>query len=198
MISNYDELVATKELLKECKQELKAERIFFEEKIPLGIMLEVPSAIMIAEHLAAEVDFFSVGTNDLIQYTMAVDRGNELLSDLYQSFHPSVLSLIRTSVSAAHGHKIKISVCGEMAADPLGAILLVGLGVDELSVSFQSVGTVKRIVRSLDYATARQIAENASKMRTQADIKDYLRNEIDVHFPDLKPVMQFLKGNSNG
>jgi len=198
MISNYEELVATKSILDECRHELRAEKIKFEENIPLGIMLEIPSAVMIADHLAPEVDFFSIGTNDLIQYTMAVDRGNELLSNLYQSFHPSIISLIRTAVSAAHGRRLKISVCGELAADPLGAVLLIGLGVDELSVSFQSVGIIKKVIRSIDYAAARQISENVMKMRTQRDIKEYIRNEIDSRFPDLKPVIQFARGNSNG
>lgn len=198
MISNYDEIIETKAIIEECKKELKAERVPFEPKIPIGVMVEIPSAVLIADHLANEVDFFSIGTNDLIQYTLAVDRGNELLSDLYQSFHPSVINLMRTAVSAAHGRHLKISVCGELAADPLGAILLVGLGVDELSVNFQSVGIVKKVVRSIDYAFARQLAENVLKMRTQEEIKEYIKDESVLRYPDLAPVLQFAKGNSNG
>jgi phosphotransferase system enzyme I (PtsI) len=198
MISNYEELMSTKEILEECKKELRDEKVKFKENIPLGIMLEIPSAVMIADHLANEVDFFSIGTNDLIQYTMAVDRGNELLADLYQGFHPSVLSLIKTSVAAAHGRKLKVSVCGELAADPLGALILVGLGVDTLSVNFQSIGIVKKVVRAMTYSRARQIAENALNMRSQADIEDYLKNEVEAHFHDLEPVMRFSRGNSNG
>jgi phosphotransferase system enzyme I (PtsI) len=153
---------------------------------------------MIAEHMANEVDFFSIGTNDLIQYTMAVDRGNELLSKLYQSFHPSILSLIKSAVSAAHGRRLKVSVCGEMAADPMGAVLLAGLGVDELSVSFQSVGIIKKVIKSISYTGARQIAENALKMRSQPEIEGYVKSELELHFPGLKPVFQFTGRNSDG
>lgn len=198
MISNYEELMATKAILEECKKELRKERVKFKEDIPLGIMLEVPSATMIADHLAKEVDFFSIGTNDLIQYTLAVDRGNELLSDLYQGFHPSVLGLIKIAVSAAHGRDLKISVCGEMAADPIGALVLTGLGVNELSVNFQAVGIIKKVIRSIDYAAARQLADNVLKMKTDGEVRDYLRYEMDLRFPDLKPVIKFAKGNING
>ena len=198
MISNFEELMATKAILEECKKELRREKVKFADAIPLGVMIEVPSAALIAEHLANEVDFFSIGTNDLIQYTMAVDRGNELLSDLYQGFHPSVLNLIKIAVTAAHGRRLKISVCGEMAADPLGAVVLAGLGIDELSVSFQSVGIIKKVIRSVDYASVRQMAENVLKMRTHGDIKEYLRNELDSRFPELKPVMKFSRGSLNG
>lgn len=198
MISSYEELTATKSILEECKSELQKDRIKFRQDIRMGVMLEVPSAVMIAEHLAPEVDFFSLGTNDLIQYTMAVDRGNELLSGLYQSFHPSVLMLIKSAVSAAHRHKLKISVCGEMASDPFGAILLTGLGVDELSVNFQAVGALKKIIRSISYAGVRQMAENALGMRSQADIQAYLKDEVEMKFPDLLPVLQFTTRNANG
>jgi phosphotransferase system enzyme I (PtsI) len=198
MVSSYEEITATREILEECKSDLREEKIAFKDHIPLGVMLEVPSAVMIAEHLAAEVDFFSIGTNDLIQYTMAVDRGNELLSGLYQSFHPSVLMLIKSAISAAHRRNLKISVCGEMAADPLGAIFLTGLGVDELSVNFQAVSTLKKIIRSISYAEVRQMAENALGMRSQADILAYLKEEIEMNFPDLVPVLRFTARNTNG
>ncbi len=198
MISSYEELMATKSILEECKSELQKDKTGFRQDIRMGVMLEVPSAVMIAEHLAPEVDFFSLGTNDLIQYTMAVDRGNELLSRLYQSLHPSILMLIKSAISAAHRHSLKISVCGEMAADPLGAILLTGLGVDELSVNFQAVSTLKMIIRSISQDDARQMAEDALKMRTQAEIQSYLKREIEGNFPDLGPVLQFTARNANG
>jgi phosphotransferase system enzyme I (PtsI) len=108
------------------------------------------------------------------------------------------LSLIKDAVSAAHRHRLKVSVCGEMAADPVGAVLLVGLGVDELSVSFQSVGVTKKIIKSINYTGARQIAENALKMRSQAEILDYLKSEFELHFPELTPVFQFIGRNSDG
>jgi phosphotransferase system enzyme I (PtsI) len=198
MISNYDELMATKRIIAECRGELHAEGVRVAEKIPLGIMLEVPSAVIIADHLAREVDFFSIGTNDLIQYTVAVDRDHEMLSRLYQSFHPAVLSLIAASVKAAHRHRKPVAVCGEMAADPLAAVLLVGLGVDELSASFQMTGILKKIIRSITYSGARRIASRVWKMRTHQEIEAYLKEEIMSSFPSIAPVIQFTRRNSDG
>jgi phosphoenolpyruvate-protein kinase (PTS system EI component) len=166
--------------------------------VPLGIMIEVPSAAIIAEHLAKEVDFFSIGTNDLIQYTVAVDRDHQLLSKLYQSFHPAVLSLVKMSVKAAHKYHKKVSVCGEMASDPLAAIVLVGLGVDELSASFKTTGILKRIIRSITVSGARRIANGALKLRSQAEIENYLTEQINRVFPDIMPVIEFSRRNSNG
>jgi phosphotransferase system enzyme I (PtsI) len=197
MISNFEEIVETKKLLEESKQELRAEKIKFKEKIPLGIMIEVPSAAFIAEHLAREVDFFSIGTNDLIQYAVAVDRDHELLSKLYQSFHPSVLALIRMTVKAAHKFHRKVSVCGEMASDPLAAVLLVGLGVDQLSASFRISTILKKIVRSITFTGARRIANRALEFKSQAEIESYLKKEIYRVFPEIIPVIRFSRKNSN-
>ena len=198
MISNFEELIATKAIIEECRRELQKENIEVADKIPLGVMLEVPSAVLIAEHLAREVDFFSIGTNDLIQYTVAVDRDHELLSKLYQSFHPAVLSLIKTAVKAAHRYRKRVSVCGEMAADPLAAILLVGLGVDELSASYQMTAFLKKIVRSITYSGARRIAGKALGMKTQAEIEAFLKSEVARAFPDAMPVIQLSRRNSDG
>lgn len=198
MISNYEELIATKAIIAECRAELEAENFRMPEKIPLGIMLEVPSAVMIAEHLAREADFFSIGTNDLIQYTVAVDRDHEMLSKLYQSFHPAVLTLIKSAVKAAHRHHKRVAVCGEMAADPLAAVLLVGLGVDELSASFQMTGILKKVVRSITRSGAKRIADKTLTMKTHAEIESYLKSETARLFPDIAPVIQFSRRNSNG
>jgi phosphoenolpyruvate-protein phosphotransferase (PTS system enzyme I) len=198
MISNYDELIATKKILEESKQELRAEKVKFKEKIPFGIMIEVPSAAIISEHLAREVDFFSIGTNDLIQYTVAVDRDHELLAKLYQSFHPSVLTLIKTTVKSAHRFHRKVSVCGEMAADPLGAVLLVGLGVDQLSAGFRMSGILKKIIRSITYSGARRIAEHALTLKSHSEIELYIKNEIGRVFPEILPVIEFSRRNSHG
>jgi phosphotransferase system enzyme I (PtsI) len=198
MVSNFEEITATKRIIEDCREELDAEGFKIDGKIPLGIMIEVPSAAMIAEHLAREVDFFSIGTNDLIQYTVAVDRDHELISKLYQSFHPAVLSLIKTSVKAGHRFHKPVAVCGEMAADPLAAVLLVGLGVDELSASFQMTGILKKIIRSITYSGARRIADRALKMKTHAEIEMFLKTEIARAFPDIMPVIQFSRRNSNG
>ncbi len=198
MISNFDELILTKKIFQECKEELGAEKVKFKEKIPLGIMIEVPSAAIISEHLARESDFFSIGTNDLIQYTVAVDRDHELLSKLYQSFHPSVLSLIKMSVRAAHRYRRKVSVCGEMASDPLAAALLVGLGVDELSAGFRMTGILKKVVRSISFSGAKRIADHALELRSHAEIEDYLRTEIPRIFPEIIPVIKYSRRNFNG
>ena len=195
MISNYEEIIQTRRILEECKQELRRDKAKFDENVPLGIMLEVPSAVIIADRLAPEVDFFSIGTNDLIQYTVAVDRDHELLSKLYQSFHPGVLTLIKTAVKAAHKHHKKVSVCGEMAADPLAAVLLVGLGIDELSVNFQMIGVLKKIIRTITYSRARNIANNALEMKTHSEIENYLKKEINRIFPGIMPVVMFSRRN---
>ena len=197
MISNIDEIIMTKRLLEECKEELKTEKVKLAEKIPLGIMIEVPSAVMIAEHLAREVDFFSIGTNDLIQYTLAVDRDHQLISKLYQSFHPAVLQLIKMSVQAAHRHKLKVSVCGEMAGDPLAAVLLIGLGVDELSATFQTAGILKKIVTSISRSGAKKIAEKVLEMKSHVEIERYLKKEVARVFPDIMPVIRFARRNSD-
>jgi phosphoenolpyruvate-protein phosphotransferase (PTS system enzyme I) len=198
MISNYGEIISTKKIIEECKDELRAEKVKFKENIPFGIMIEVPSAAIISEHLAREVDFFSIGTNDLIQYTVAVDRDHELLASLYQSFHPAVLALIKTSVKAAHRYHRKVSVCGEMAADPLAAVLLIGLGVDELSAGFRMTGVLKKVVRSITHAGAKRIADHALTLKSHSEIESYLKSEITRVFPDILPVIEFSRRNSNG
>jgi phosphoenolpyruvate-protein phosphotransferase (PTS system enzyme I) len=198
MISNYDELIATKRIFEESKKELLAEKIEFKENIPLGIMIEVPSAAIISEHLAQEADFFSIGTNDLIQYTVAVDRDHELLSKLYQCFHPAILALIKTSIIAAHKHKHKVSVCGEMASDPLAAVLLIGLGVDELSAGFRMTGILKKVIKSITFSDAGRIAEAALEMKSHDEIESYLKKEIGRVFPEILPVIEFSRKNSNG
>ena len=198
MISNYEELSQTLALINECKSELRSEKIKFKDQIPIGIMLEVPSAVLIAENLAGKADFFSIGTNDLIQYTLAVDRGNEMLSKLYQSYHPSVLRLIKMSVQAARTEDISVSVCGEMAADPIGAILLIGLGVDKLSVSYQYIGLLKKVVRSIEFEVARNLAKRALRMKTEQEVISFIEKEVKKRFPDLENILSFVKRNVNG
>jgi len=197
MISNLDEIRQTKRLIDECKTELTAENIEFQANIPLGIMIEVPSAVMIAEHLAKEVDFFSIGTNDLIQYVLAVDRTNKLLTKLYQSFHPAVLSMIDQTIKAGHKYKIKVGLCGELSSNPYAIILLAGMGIDELSTSYVSTSLVKRIIRDIDFTRARELAEKARRMKTASEVETYLEKEVRISFPDLIPLIDFIKGENN-
>ncbi len=197
MISSLDEIIATKKLVAECRKELAAEGIEIRAKIPIGIMIEVPSAVLIAEHLAREVDFFSIGTNDLIQYTLAVDRTNESISRLYQSYHPAVLQLIKSTVRAGRKHRIKVAVCGEMAADPIGIVLLVGLGVEELSLNLQSIGTAKFVIGRINAAKASRLAERACRLKTADEVEQWIGRRIKILWPDLRPLIDFMRGGGN-
>jgi len=170
-----------------CMAELKAEGIPFDESIQRGVMIEIPAAALIADALAKECEFFSIGTNDLIQYTLAVDRVNETVARLYQPTHPAVLQLIDLSVTAAHAHGLKVSVCGETAADPVMAVLFVGMGVDELSMSPNLIRLVKRAVSQMSFADAKALADTVRRMKgTPADkVYTFCRNQLIKLVPDL-------------
>lgn len=174
MISHMEQIRRAKQLVEEAKQELRQEGISFDEAILLGIMIEIPAACLIADTLAGEVDFFSIGTNDLVQYTLAVDRMNERLSDLYSYFHPAVLRLIQSVIDASHRNGIWTGMCGEMAADPLAAPLLVGMGLDEFSCNANSLLRVKEQIRRLSYQTAQEAAKHALALGTPNEVKTYL------------------------
>jgi phosphotransferase system enzyme I (PtsI) len=161
MISTLKELKQAKELLNEAENELIDEGVTYERPAEIGAMIEVPSAALIADQLAKEVDFFSVGTNDLIQYTMAVDRINERVSDLYQPLNPAVVRLLKETINAGHDAGIWVGVCGEMASDLFFTPLLIGLGFDELSVGAPRVPAIKHAIRSLDYEVCKSMAEAA-------------------------------------
>ena len=152
-------------------------------------MVETPSAVLISDALAREADFFSIGSNDLIQYTLAVDRGNVHLAHLYEPFHPGVLRLIKRTVDVAHDNQIWVGLCGEMAGDPLAAGLLVGLGVDELSTSAYRVPEIKIVIRSVTYAQARDIVDQCLRLPTASDIKKLLLGKLKRRLP--KPVLTF-------
>ena len=166
MISGVAEVTQANEILRQVMGDLKKEGIPFDENIQVGAMIEIPSAALTAEMIAKEVDFFSIGSNDLIQYTMAVDRVNEKVASLYEPTHPAILRLIRGVVEAAHNNGIWVGVCGEIAGEPLFAPLLVGMGVDELSVAASSLPRVKEVVRRLTFAESQELA--AASLHTNA------------------------------
>lgn len=178
MISDVEELRAAKEVLADVGEELKKEGRFIDEELEVGIMVEVPSAVLSADVLARECDFFSLGTNDLIQYTLAADRGNEKIAYLYEPFHPAVLKLIKATVDAAHRNGIWVGVCGEMVADPKAAVLLLGLSFDEFSASPASVPDIKTAIRATRYVDARRVAERAVRMTSGAEIRAYLTEAL--------------------
>jgi phosphotransferase system enzyme I (PtsI) len=170
MISGLDELKQANALVDEYKAELRRENIAFDENIQIGAMIETPSAAIMADSLAKRLKFFSVGTNDLIQYSLAVDRMNERIAHLYEPTHPAILRLIKGTADAAHANKLWISVCGEMASDPVLAPLLLGLGVDELSAAPSLVPPLKFLIRRLKMAEARQLAEFALNCESASEI----------------------------
>ena len=181
LISNTRELDDALNILNEEKGDLAAAGTPMAEKIPVGIMIEVPSAALIADVLARRADFFSIGTNDLIQYTMAVDRGNEKIADLYQTWHPAVWRLIETTVEGARESGIPAAMCGELAGDPLAAVLLAGLGLDELSMSVHSIPAVKSMVRSIDTLSAREALAEVLTMENADDVQSLLMDRFGGH-----------------
>jgi phosphoenolpyruvate-protein phosphotransferase (PTS system enzyme I) len=172
MISSIDEVKKSKIILDEVKEELRKKRITFDEEIQMGIMIEVPSAVMTADDLAKEVDFFSIGTNDLIQYLIALDRSNGMISEMFQEFHPAVLRSLKIVIDTAHKNNIRVSICGEMASIPLAAIVLVGLGIDELSVVPSIYPKIKQIIRKMRYSEAKILTDNILKLSTEKEIRD--------------------------
>lgn len=170
MITTLSEIKKSKEIIEECKKELKREKIPFDSKIKIGIMIEVPSAAVLSRSFAQEVDFLSIGTNDLIQFLMAVDRGNDLVSDLFQEFNPAVLRTIAHIVREAKKAQCEVSICGEMAADTLAMPLLVGFGLDSLSMSPATIPYAKRIIRSMNYHKARELAEECLELNSEKEV----------------------------
>ena len=179
MVSGSEEVCRANAILNEAKQELKAEGISFDENLEVGIMVEIPSAAVTADLLAKEVDFFSIGTNDLIQYTLAVDRMNEHISHLYEPLHPAVLRLIKNVIDASHKAGKWTGMCGEMAGDTSATAILLGMGLDEFSMSAPSIPQVKKIIRSLTYEEAQHIAQKALSMDKPEDIRNMVEQEME-------------------
>ena len=176
MVSGMGELHKAKECIRKCREEL-IEQGHDVAEARVGVMIEVPAAVMIVEKLAKEVDFFSIGTNDLIQFTLAVDRTNELITDMFQPHHPAVLSMIYQTVVAAHKEGVRVSVCGEMSADPMSVLLLVGLGVDELSMTPWSVMATKKIIRSINFEDLHDTALTVLQMDDAESINEYMHKK---------------------
>jgi phosphotransferase system enzyme I (PtsI) len=185
MISGLDELRRAIAVLDECKQELRGAKIALPEKIEVGAMIEIPSAAICASVLAREVDFLSIGTNDLIQYALAVDRMNEKIAHLYEPTHPAVLRLLKMIADAAHANKLWVGVCGEMAGDVALIPLLLGLGIDELSTAAILVPRVKRAVQSLTIPECRELVEETFKLNTASEILARCLELADKRYGDL-------------
>jgi phosphotransferase system enzyme I (PtsI) len=185
LVSGLSELIRAREMLKRCMDELTAEGVPFNEKIPVGVMIEVPSAAVCADLLAPHVDFFSIGTNDLIQYTVAVDRVNPHVADLYKPTHPAVIRLIKRTVEAGEAQGIWTGVCGEMAGDIRLTPLLLGLGVEELSVSPKILPKVGQVIRSLNYGDCHALAEQVLKESRSQRILDLSMEIAERCYPDL-------------
>ena len=178
MISGIEELEQANQILEEAKLELAGKGIPFNNKIEVGVMIEVPSAALTADILARKADFFSIGTNDLIQYSLAVDRVNEKVAYLYEPAHPAVLRLIKNVIDSAHNANIKVGMCGEMAGEPSFALMLLGLGLDEFSMPPQVVPELKYIIRSVTTKQAQEIARSALTLSTGKEIDDFAQEKL--------------------
>lgn len=174
MISSIEELRKSKEIIEEVKQELKEKNIKFNENIEVGIMVEIPSSAVMADEFAKECDFFSIGTNDLIQYTIAVERGNEKLANLYSHFNPAVIRLIKSAIDGAHKNGILCGMCGEAAGDVRFIPLLVGLGLDEFSMNANKILKVRKLITDLDFEECKQLAKKVLELESTEGVKRIL------------------------
>ncbi|MFC1835850.1 putative PEP-binding protein, partial [Thermodesulfobacteriota bacterium] len=184
MISCLPELLETKTIIEEVKEELARSGKEFTEEIDVGVLVEVPSAVAIADLLAREVDFLSIGTNDLIQYSLAIDRVNEHVNYLYDTLHPAILRLIRHVTEVGQARGVCVAMCGEMAGDPVNVPILVGLGLNELSMNALSIPIVKKLVRSMGLDDCRRLTRRAFDMNDANEIHQLLEQWIRENFPD--------------
>jgi phosphotransferase system enzyme I (PtsI) len=184
LVSGVQELRQVKTLVRELRQELEAQGIPYNKELQIGIMIEVPSAAVIADLLATEADFFAIGTNDLIQYSLAIDRGNENVSYLYEPLHPALLRLIKGVIDAGKKAGIPVSMCGEMASDPIYAIVLIGLGLEIFSMNPSSIPVIKNVIRSVRYKDCKRIADIAINKKTAQEIEEFIIESVAMRFPD--------------
>ncbi len=185
MISTLLELRQCKMILAEVKEDLEDEGIQFNARLPVGTMIEVPSAALMADHLAREVDFFSIGTNDLVQYTLAADRDNEAVASLYNPGDPAVLRLIDQVIKAARKQGIAVNVCGEMSGEPQYTLLLLGLGLRQLSATPHNIPEIKKVIRSVTVEETAAVAQEALRLETARDVNSYLREQTRRILPEV-------------
>ena len=184
LVSGVQELRQVKTLIREIRVELDAEGLAYNPDMQIGIMVEVPSAAVIADLLATEADFFAIGTNDLIQYSLAIDRGNENVSYLYEPLHPALLRLIKGVIDAGKQAGIPVSLCGEMASDPIYATVLIGLGLEVFSMNPSNIPRIKNVIRSVKYRDCRRIAEIALQKKTAQEIEEFVIESVAMRFPE--------------
>jgi phosphoenolpyruvate-protein phosphotransferase (PTS system enzyme I) len=186
MISGLQELLDAKEILSQVMEDLDRDQILYNENIEVGIMVEIPSAVVMAEVLAKHVDFFSIGTNDLIQYSLAIDRVNEHVAHMYQPFDPALIRMISKVVEAARNENIRVTLCGEMAGDPLCVPILLGIGLDALSMNARSIPLIKKIVRAMPISQARDDLKAIMRLDTAGAVQKYLFERTGGMFPELR------------
>ncbi|HMI77028.1 MAG TPA: phosphoenolpyruvate--protein phosphotransferase, partial [Buchnera sp. (in: enterobacteria)] len=179
MIISVEEVRMLKVELAMLKAQLYTKKINFNKNIPIGVMIETPASALISHHLIKEVDFFSIGTNDLTQYTLAVDRGNDLIAHLYNPMSPSVLNLIQTVINASHNENKWTGICGELAGDTQATILLLGMGIDELSMSAPCIPHIKKIIRNISFQDAQNIAKSALMQATAKELINVIQEFIN-------------------
>lgn len=185
MVSGLGEINQVKELLREAMEILNKEGKAYRDTIDLGIMIEIPSVVMLADVLAREVDFFSIGTNDLVQYTLAVDRGNARVARLYSHFHPAILRMVKLTVDAGRQANIPVGMCGEMAGDPLALPLLLAMGFDNLSASHNVIPEMKRIIRRLSVSECETFYGQIKHLSVTQQIVDAVHRFFRERFPEL-------------
>tara|TARA_B100000745_G_scaffold261936_1_gene185927 strand:+ start:76 stop:1344 length:1269 start_codon:yes stop_codon:yes gene_type:complete len=185
MISSVTEIIQANKILEDAKNDLRKDQIPFDEEIEVGAMIETPAAAICIDHILKEIDFISIGTNDLIQYLLAVDRVNENVAHLYQPFHPAVLRSLKNIIRSAEDAGIKVSICGELGGDPMATMLLLGLGkLDDLSMEPHAIPKVKKIIRTIRLDEARQLADDVLEMSSPEEITSFITNEMRIRFPE--------------
>jgi len=186
MISGLQELLDVKKVLADVMKDLKKRKIEYDHDIKIGIMIEIPSAVTVADILAKNVDFFSIGTNDLIQYALAIDRVNEHVAFMYEPYHPAVIRMIMQTVKAARDAGIEVALCGEMAADPMCASILLGIGIDELSMTSGAIPLIKKVIRSISRKQAMNDLNHIIGLTTAMEVKNFIEKNLDRFIPDIK------------